>query len=237
MSLRNSGKGTSGPARPAIGWMAAVVLALVVTTAPRVLAQGRETMLTPMIGWQWGGTVHYTDPYGYYAGGDVHANAALSYGGALTVPIRPGYWGEINYMYQHTDLMARPAYGPNFKLCDLGTHYIQLSGLRALRPPGEKATPFVIGGLGMTVYSPSNVSYYGLNTQYLFSISLGGGAMVDINPKTSLRLQARFLMPVQWTSGSVYFGTGGGGLAISGGSAIAQGDASLGLTFKLGQSR
>jgi hypothetical protein len=89
----------------------------------------------------------------------------------------------------------------------------------------------------MTVYSPSNVSYHGLNTQYLFSISLGGGVMKDINPKTSIRLQARFLMPVQWTSGSFYFGTGGSGLAISGGSAIAQGDASLGITFKLGQSR
>jgi hypothetical protein len=184
------------------------------------------------------GTVNFTDPYNVYNyGGSLHANAALSYGGALTVPIRPGYWGEINYMYQHTDLMARPSYYKSFKLCDLGTHYIQLSGLRALRPPGGPATPFVIGGMGMTIYSPSNVSYHGLNTQYLFSLSLGGGIIKDINPKTSLRLQARFLMPVQWTSGSFYFGTGGSGLAISGGSAIAQGDASLGLTFKLGQSR
>jgi hypothetical protein len=237
MRIQDIRRGVSGWRRAPVGWLAVTVLAFVIMIAPRAHAQGRETMITPMIGYQWGGTVHYTDPYGFYSAGDVHANAAMSYGGALTVGIRPGYWGEINYMYQHTDLIVRPAYSPNFKLADLGTHYIQLSGLRALRPPGGPVTPFVIGGMGMTVYSPSNVSYHGLNSQYLFSISLGGGIIKDINPKTSLRLQARFLMPIQWTSGGVYFGTGGSGLTISGGSTIAQGDASLGLTFKLGQSR
>jgi hypothetical protein len=42
---------------------------------------------------------------------------------------------------------------------------------------------------------------------------------------------------MQWTSGGIYFGSGGSGLTLSGGSAIAQGDASLGITFMLGQSR
>jgi hypothetical protein len=230
------------PRRVTTACWAIAVLAVGLIAAPRAFAQSREMTITPQIGWQWGGTVNYTDPYGYYAVGSIHANAALSYGGALTVAIRPGYWGQIDYMYQGTDLMVRPSVGQSFKLCNLGTHYIQLSGLRALRPPGEKATPYVIGGMGMTIFSPGSsdlaAPYNGtLNSQYLFSISVGGGAMVDINPKVALRLQARFLMPIQWTSGSVYFGTGGSGLAVSGGSAIAQGDASLGLTFKLGQSR
>jgi hypothetical protein len=241
MSHRNFCTNASGSRRVPIAWLALAVLALTLAGAPGAFAQGRETMLTPTIGWQWGGTVNYTDPYGFYTGGSIHVNAAMSYGGALTVGIRPGYWGEINYMYQGSELRVRPSVGQDFKLCNLGTHYIQLSGLRALRPPGEKATPFVIGGLGMTVYSPGSSSlsapYGQLNSQYLFSVSLGGGAMVNLNPKTSLRLQARFLLPMQWTSGGIYFGSGGSGLTLSGGSAIAQGDASLGITFKLGQSR
>jgi hypothetical protein len=55
-----------------------------------------------------------------------------------------------------------------------------------------------------------------------------------MNPKTALRLQARMLLPINWVSGGFYFGSGGSGATISGGSAIIQGDASLGIVMKLG---
>src|SRR5262245_33889695 len=58
--------------------------------------------VTPMIGWQWGGTLDYS------TGGDVHANAALNYGGAIGAQIRPGYWAEISYTYQSSEVIGRP---------------------------------------------------------------------------------------------------------------------------------
>jgi hypothetical protein len=43
-------------------------------------------------------------------------------------------------------------------------------------------------------------------------------------------------LPVNWASGGFYFGTGGAGVGVSGGSAMPQGEATLGLAFKLGQT-
>jgi len=207
---------------------AALLVALLATLACPAIAAAQGASLTPLVGWQWGGTLDYPS-------GDVHANAALSYGGALTVPVRPGYSGEIMYTYQSTHVIGRPNVGGEFELFDMGTHYIQINGVRELGYGDTKATPFILGGLGTTIFAPGESSLGNFNTQWLFSISVGGGVMVQANERVGLRLQARFLLPMNYTSGGAYFGTGGSGFTISGGSAMPQGDASLGLTFKLGQ--
>jgi len=213
-------------------WVAAACVVL--ASAPASAQQSRGAELMPTFGWQWGGTVDYT-----YSGvaGDVHVNAAPTYGGTISIPVRPGYWGEIGYWYQGSELIARPAGNgiKDFKIFDLATHYLQFSGVRALRPPQGKAMPYVMGGLGTTVFDPGSSPYGDFNTQWLFSMSAGGGVRVTMNDKVSLRLQARLLLPINWVSGGFYFGTGGSGVSVSGGSALPQGDATLGLSFKLGQ--
>lgn len=189
----------------------------------------RRVELTPQAGWLWGGTFEFTN-------GDVHINAAPEYGVTLGVEVHPGYFAELGYQYQASEMIGRPNGARSLTLFDMSTHYIHASG-RQMFPTQGRAQPFVLGGVGMTIYAPGSTNYPGLqvNSQYLLSFSMGGGVQVPMNEKIDLRLQARALIPVSWVSGGIYFGSGGGGVTITGGSAILQGDASLGLTFKLGQ--
>jgi len=205
---------------------AAVAAAFLLVFAGTASAQGPQ--LTPMVGWQWGGTLDFVS-------GDIHINSASSYGGALSVPVRPGYNAEIVYTYQSAQVIARPNVGPEYDLFDLGTHYIQACGVRYVERPGSKIMPFVLGGLGATIFDPGNYTFGNFDTQWLFSMSAGGGIMVQTSDRVAIRAQARFLLPVNWASGGVYFGSGGGGFTVSGGSAMPQGDATIGLTFTLGQ--
>jgi hypothetical protein len=196
-------------------------------------AAGALLEVTPMVGWQWGGTLDYS------SGGDVHVNAALNYGGALGVMIRPMEWGEVSYSYQASEVIARPPAAPEFKLFDLGTHYIQASGGRYVMPPdsSRRANPYLIGGLGMTILSPGSASVpINVDTQYLFSVSAGGGIRVVMNEKVDLRLQARLLLPMNFTEGSFYFGSGGAAVGLSGGTFMPQGEATLCVTIKGGGS-
>jgi hypothetical protein len=187
---------------------------------------------TPMVGWQWGGTLDYGNA------GSVHSNAALNYGGALGAQLRPGEWAEISYTYQSTDVTARPPATKEFKLFDLTTQYIQASGGRILVQGADanqlRAYPYVIGGLGMTILSPGRATVDSVNTgtEYLFSVSVGGGVRVKLNEKIDLRLQSRLLLPMNFESGGFYFGSGGGAVTVSGGSVMPQGEATLGITFK-----
>ena len=197
--------------------------------APRgARAASTAIEVTPTAGWQWGGTLDYS------AGGDVHANAALNYGGAIGAMIRPGEWYEVSYSYQATDLIGRPPAAPSFKVFDLDTHYIQIAGGRNLMPTATgRAYPYVIGGLGMTIFSPGTPTVaLSPDTHTLFSASLGGGVRVTVNQRVDLRLQARLLLPMNFTEGSFYFGSGGGAVSVSGGTFMAQGEATLGLTIK-----
>lgn len=209
--------------------MAVAVAALM--CLPGLASAQREVQLIPQYGYLWGGTFDFT-------GGSVHIDAAAEYGGTLAVPTQPGLWVEISYIYQASELIARPNGFQNSKLCDISTQYIEISG-RRMAPSQGKAAPFVLGGLGMTIYSPGDATFQGQNlgleSQYLLSFNMGGGVQIDMNEKIGLRLQARALIPVSWVSGGVYFGSGGGGVSVSGGSAIIQGDASLGIVIKMGQ--
>ena len=196
-------------------------------------AAGAVLEVTPMVGWQWGGTLDYG------SGGDIHVNAALNYGGALGVMINPMEWGEVSYTYQSSEVFARPAAAPEFKAFDLGTHYIQAAGGRYVMPPdpARKAHPYLIGGLGMTIFSPGSASApIQVDTQYLFSISAGAGVRVVMSEKLDLRLQTRLLLPMNFSEGSFYFGSGGAAVGLSGGTFLPQGEATIAVTIKNGGS-
>ena len=185
--------------------------------------------LTGQIGYQYWGTQTFVNSFGYPAG-DVHVNAALTYGGLLSLFIRDYYAAEIQYSYSTGDLIARPE-GPfgDTKIADLATQYIQVYGTRFVPVKPDKMDAFVMGGLGATGYSAS-----GFDSRWLFSFGVGLGLKIHTNEKMSIRIQQRFLVPVQWGEGGFYFGTGGAGVSVGGGSSIIQGDTSLGLVLKLG---
>ena len=218
-------RGTFRAGARGLGSLIAGLGVVIAACTPAFAQRGAE--LVPSIGWQWGGTRTYS-------AGDVHINGAINYGAAIAVPIRPGEWGEIDYTYQASEVVGRPDRGATFKLFDLGTHYIQLAGLRDLSRQPSRATPYFIGGLGTTILAPGSSTLGSYGTQWLFSLTAGGGVKVTVNERTSLRLQARLLLPLSWSGNGLYFGSGGGGLTVSGGAAMPQGDVSLGAVMRLG---
>lgn len=216
-----------------LGRSVAVLAGILLVAMPAAATNGGAIELMPMAGWQWGGTLDYYDPY-TGASGDVHIEAAESFGGAIVRSVGHGVWGELSYWYQGSEVTARPSRAPNFKLFDLSTHYVQLSGLRTLSDPEAPARPFVIGGLGLVIADPGSSDYGKFDSSWNFALSGGGGLMLRMGERVTLRAQCRLLLPISATSGSLWFGTGGAGVAVSA-RTIPQGDAVVGLSFPLGR--
>ena len=205
----------------------ALLLTLILPAPARAQHRG-DRLLTGQVGWMWGGTQEYSAYNITYPAGDVHANANVTYGGAITYFQNDLLGTEIAYNYQGTDLMIRPQGLKEAKLADLTTQYIMINGLR-LQPVNERTEGFVLGGLGTTVYSAK-----GYTSQWMFSIGAGVGAFVHLNPRTSLRLQSRILIPMRFTSGSFYLGSNGSGMTVTGGTVLVQGEATAGISIALG---
>jgi hypothetical protein len=95
--------------------------------------------------------------------------------------------------------------------------------------------------LGATLFAPSNVNFEDrdgnvitrLEDDWRFSIAFGGGIKKYISDRVGLRLQLRILMPIYWAGGSLWVGTGGVGYGLGAGTALVQGDATVGLIIRL----
>ena len=83
----------------------------------------------------------------------------------------------------------------------------------------------------MLHYSHPNESNY--EDEWRFSIALGGGVKVEMSDKVGLRFQARLIIPMVFEGGSIYFGTGGSGVAVGAYTAFVEGDFSGGLYYRL----
>jgi opacity protein-like surface antigen len=89
---------------------------------------------------------------------------------------------------------------------DIDVEYLHLGGTAALI--GEhKLIPYMVGGLGVTRFSPA------LNEEdeTRFSLSLGGGVRVPVNPRFSLRLEGRGYLTFIDTDTAFFCGSGEGG--------------------------
>lgn len=158
---------------------------------------------------------------------------------AANVPIRHGMWGEFSYTRQGTRINLENL-GVARNLTDMTVHYWQIGALQGL--PRGNFVPFFIGTLGLTYYSPeaSTVEIedltYGLNSATNFSMTFGVGFKADMGPdqRVGLRGQFRIMPTIYNASGGLWFGTGGGGVAVSG-SAVWQYEVSGGVVIKLGR--
>lgn len=202
-------------------WM---IVSLLLCGASAASAQDRKTLeITPMVGWQYGGSIDAAQ------GGDLHFNAGWNYGGSLGIQMEPNLTGEVSWSVQKSKAVLQPAgLLPDTTLFDLDIHYFQLAGLRDL---GEGSVrPFVLGSVGATMFDPKAS---GFDSHWFFSLGVGLGVRAPLSERMGLRVQGRFLLPMQFDSGSIFCGSGGCGGSVSGGTAIPQGDVSAGLSVKL----
>jgi opacity protein-like surface antigen len=168
--------------------------------------------------------------------GTLGFDAAPDAGAVLGIQVDGKSQVEILYLFarpqaRFTSTSPFYASSPAFGVT---TQYLQLGGLTTFdQGPVE---PFLSGGLGLAWFSPSDVQVDGAVTlqprdAWLFAFHLGGGVKWWLSESIGLRLQARFLMPVFFNSGTFLSGPNGAELRVNGGIPIVQGDVTLGLSI------
>jgi hypothetical protein len=130
-------------------------------------------------------------------GSDTQQTPTDSYGGVAGVrQIRSPLVGyEMNFSFNPEDQTFSPAAGACGLLCrntttQLKVHDIEIAGDWIASANFGAFRPFVLGGLGVMVFAPSNGA---LDTNTVARVAYigGGGADIRLQPRFGLRLQYR----------------------------------------------
>ncbi|HEY8196999.1 MAG TPA: hypothetical protein VIG04_08480 [Gemmatimonadales bacterium] len=128
--------------------------------------------ITPVAGWQWGGSFDVNGG-GSLPAGTMRLKDSFAYGAIVSFLAAMGSAVELIYHRQDTDLEFEPVVGAGTtNLGGFAVNYIQLGG-RQQFGHSEKLHPFVSGSLGVGILDPK-VEGFGSSTR--FSWSLGAGA-------------------------------------------------------------
>jgi len=208
---------------------------------PRQLPPGFTPYLeaSATYGSMWGGNIDLT--YGINSR-KIRTGTGPSYAFALAYNLHPMQAVEFSYTRQDGSLDLD--YKGLRTLTDMSVNFWHLGSIRYLAPPG-KVRPFVLLSLGATYFSPESASflldendpdtlvYTQTQTKFSFNFGLGVKSYFGKAEKIGIRATFKVLPTLYNTWGGMYFGSGGGGLTVSG-NAIWQWEAAVGLTVKFG---
>lgn len=147
---------------------------------------------------------------GYRAGGsfrdssidarrDIREHA--SFGLALNLGRSPDTQWELTFTQQDTTIEARPGASASAPL-DLRVDYLHFGGTCFWGDRGRSGlAPYVVGGLGITRFSPSRA---GLDDRIEPSLNLGLGLRVPVAKRVALRIEARSHVTLLDTDGSIF---------------------------------
>jgi opacity protein-like surface antigen len=180
---------------------------------------------------------------GYQLNGDVSTNGGSlniddspAFGGELDVRLHP--LGSLELMYEYTKPNARfvsiSSLFPSSGTFGVASHYFQLGGMH-VRQMG-RFEPYLGLTLGAALYVPDSIPLSGggtatANDTWRFAMTLNAGTKIWMTPNLGLRFDIRMLMPILFSSGGFYYGSGGSGLAASGGIPSLQFAFTGGLVF------
>lgn len=173
---------------------------------------------------------------GFRVGGEFEDSASgrdsdLGESGSFGVALRLGrdfetQW-ELLYSRQQSDIEAAAPPGAS-PAVDVNVEYLHLGGTYY---PGEYAySPYVIGGLGLTRFTPKPGD---LDDRTDFSLSIGAGMRFPVTARFALRLEGRgFLTFVETDTAIFCRSNGGGACAIqASGSTFLQFEAIVGFAY------
>ena len=141
--------------------------------------------ITPFVGFRFGGNFEDNT-----TGANLDVSQGESYGLILDLRATEETQYELFYSFQRSELGGGGLFGGE-TLFDLDVHYLHIGGTYLF--PGERAHPFIGGGLGLTFFAPDGP---GLNAKTYFSLSLGGGVKIPITKGLGLRLEGRGFMTI-----------------------------------------
>jgi len=168
--------------------------------------------------------------------GTVVIDGSIDFGGTLAYSIRPGYEVELLYIYVPTHARFA-AFNPALSSdrVALGEHWIQLGGVVS-RPLG-KIEPFGAVSAGMVIFHADTIHFqdgssYSSSDQVRFAFTAGLGFKYWITDRLGLRFEARALVPVYFSGGGFWVGTGGASVGLSVGIPFAQFDFTGGISAR-----
>ncbi len=180
--------------------------------------------IMPFGGYMFGG--HIETYRGIF---DIKGNA--NYGITLGIPIARVAEFELSYFRMDTEGKFRPYQNSSNReyTYDMDVQYIQAGVTKIFSV--EKVKPFTTFSLGATCFeNKEDIDWKNL---WAFSAIIGAGFRIDINELIALRLQGRFMMPLQFEGAGFYFGSNGTDYELNSSVIALQGDFSAGLIFKL----
>ncbi|HZW88982.1 MAG TPA: hypothetical protein VFF12_07880 [Myxococcaceae bacterium] len=169
--------------------------------------------------------------------GNVIIDGATAYGGTIDYSVRPGYGVELFYAYipTHARFSSFGVGIPSSDKADLGEHWIQIGG--QVGKPLGRIEPYGVLTAGIVILHPSTIrfsdgtSYSGEDT-VRFAFTAGLGFKVWLTENIGLRFEARALVPIYFSGGGFWVGTGGASVGLSGGIPFAQFDFTGGISFR-----
>jgi opacity protein-like surface antigen len=168
-----------------------------------------------------------------YATGFADIDSSVSYGAALRTLVGPGRTAELSWVYAPTTAHFNRYGSGRIGDASLGIHYFQIGGQNSFRR--DRLEPYFGGSLGAALFQLGGLNVNGVTVQssdiWRFAFTFGLGTKIWLAPNVALQLDARMLLPVWFSSSSVYVGTGGAGFGVSGGIPVIEGNFTGGLVI------
>jgi opacity protein-like surface antigen len=159
--------------------------------------------------------------------GDLVIDHNFNYGGVLDVRVSDDLFIELLYNRTDTEVRFKQEYFDTVKyLFDMSIEYFQAGA--HIETDSGNFRPFAAFTLGATYFKPKDDD---INSELEFSFTAGGGIKYYFTENLAARLQWRFLIPVYFSSASVFCSDGYCGIFISGGTYLLQYDLTAGVAF------
>lgn len=161
--------------------------------------------------------------------GELKINNSFNYGAALDVRLSDDLLIELLYLRTVTGVRLRKEFYQTVeKLFDMSVEYLQ-AGAQVETESGP-FRPFAAFTIGATYFNPQHNNY---ESDWKFSFTAGGGVKYYFMDNLGMRLQWRFLVPIYFSSASIFCNDGYCGIFVSGGTYLLQYDLTAGLVFSI----
>ena len=195
---------------------------LLVTALGATAAPGNDNAVTLYGAWRSGGD--FTDTTSQQSLG-----LASSAAGAISLDFALDASRQVQWYLSHqrteVDLATAAPSGSTADKLPLSLTYLHLGGTNFFEGPVGKG-PYVVRGLGLTVFSPSLSGY---SNEVRPSMNLWLGYQIPLGPLIALRAEARVYVTLV-NSGGGFMCSGGCVVAIQG-DTLTQAEVLLGLSF------
>ena len=193
---------------------------IVLTTSSLAQFKQQQIEVTPFAGYLLTSNLSTLD-------GDLVIDHNFNYGGVLDIRVSDDLFIELLYNRTNTEVRFKQEYFDTVKyLFDMSIEYFQ-AGAHVETETGN-FRPFAAFTIGATYFNPMDDN---INSELEFSFTAGGGIKYYFTENLAVRLQWRFLIPIYFSSASIFCSDGYCGLFITGCTYLLQYDLTAGIAF------